>query len=173
MIRAFWELCVRYWPDLLLAFLFAVIVELLRVSSRIREAWRWIKDKNAESSIAQINARIAEQEKYRNTLQSYLASDKLLYLAVLRSITAILLFMCVGGAVLIVGRLRAIEFPGAEFLALGAIILAIVGGIFTMQLGSFDTSKISDLITKVDAEIAALKEARLKREKRRPGTSDS
>jgi len=117
-MHTLWDLCARYWPDLLLAFLFAVIVELLRVSSRIREAWRWIKDKNAESSIAQINARIAEQETYRNLLQSYLASDKLLYLAVLQNITGILLFMCIGGVLLIVGRLRVIEFPGAEIVAL-------------------------------------------------------
>jgi hypothetical protein len=172
MIHDLWDLCVRYWPDLVLALLFAAIAETLRVGSRIREGWRWFKDKTAESSIANINVRVTQQEAFRNLLQSYLASDKLLYLAVLRNMTLILIFMSLAGLVLIVGTLfRAIEFPGAEFVALFALISAIGGGVYTMQLGSYDTSKISKLIEKIDTEIAALKEARLKLERRRRGTN--
>jgi hypothetical protein len=59
----------RLWPDLIvaivLAIVFAVIADLLRVGSRVREFWRWVKDKQAESSIAAITQRIAEQEKYQ------------------------------------------------------------------------------------------------------------
>jgi hypothetical protein len=171
MISTLWNLCVRYWPDLVVAgvfaVIFAVIVDLLRISSRIREVWRWVKDKNAESTVVNINARIAELEQYRNLLQSYLASDKLLYLALLRSITGILLFMCVAGVLLIMGKMRAVQFPGAEIVALAAIACAIASGMSTMQLGSFDTSKISKLIEKVDTEIGGLKEARLKLQKPR------
>lgn len=36
-----------------------------------------------------------------------------------------------------------------------------------MQLGSFDTSKISKLIEKIDTEIVGLKEARVKLQKTR------
>lgn len=152
------------WPDLVvavvLAFVFAAVADLLRVGSRIRELWRWLKDKNAEGSIASINQRIAQQEKYRNTLRAYLASDKTLYLAMLQSIVGILLFICIAGILLIFGGLKLIEFPVAELAAFGAIAVAIVAGLYTMQLGSFDASKIAELIGKLDAEILALEEAR-------------
>lgn len=75
-----------HWPDLVIAVVLAVLVDVLRVRSRILEAWRWLKDKNAEHSVLQINERIAQQEKYRDMLKGYLASDKMLYLAALRSI---------------------------------------------------------------------------------------
>src|ERR1700687_4713532 len=92
-------LWLRYWPDLLiaivLAFVFAVVVDLLRISSGIQAGARWLKDKAAESSVREINQRIAQQEKYRNRLQSYLDSDKAYYLAMLRNIAGILLFMCI------------------------------------------------------------------------------
>jgi hypothetical protein len=152
----------EHWLDLVIAAVLAIIVDLLRVGSRIREGWRWVKDKYAESSVAQIDRRIAEQEKYRNTLQSYLASDKAFYLAMLRAIVGVLLLMCIAGSLLILGSMRFIEFPGSEITAFGVLGLAIVVGISTMQLGAFDVAKISELINKIDAELLALKEARLK-----------
>jgi hypothetical protein len=143
-----------------LAIVVGVILDLLRVGSRIREGWRWVKDKYAEGSIAAINQRIGEQEKYRNTLRTYLASDKTFYLAMLRSIVGILLFMCAAGLVLILGRLKVMIYPLSEAIALAIFIIAIAAGISTMQFGSFDASKISEPIRKVDAEILALEEAR-------------
>lgn len=160
----------HHWQEIVfaavLAVVFAVIVDLLRVSSRIREGWRWIKDKLAESSIAALNQRIAEQEKYRAVLQSYLNSDKAFYVAILRSLAGMLLFMCIAGIVLIFGMLRVIAPPVAEFLALAVLAVAIVAGIYTMQMGSFDASKISELIKSYDAELLRLKEARSKLQKR-------
>lgn len=159
----------RFWSDFLiaavLAVVLAVLVDLLRVGSRIREIGRWIKDKNAAMSVASINQRIGVVEKYRASLQGYLASDKLLYLAVLRSIVGVLLFMCMAGVVLIFGRLKLIPPGLTELMALAVIAVTITAGLFTMQLGSFDSSKISELIKKLDAEIAALTEARLKLQK--------
>jgi hypothetical protein len=152
----------EHWPDLVIAAVLGIIIDLLRVGSRIREGWRWVKDKYAESSVAQINRRIAEQEKYRNTLQSYLASDKAFYLAMLRAIVGMLLFMCIAGGLLILGRMRLIEFPGSEIMAFGVLAVAIVAGVSTMQLGSFNVARISELINKVDAEVLALNETRLK-----------
>jgi hypothetical protein len=152
----------EHWPDLIIAIVLAIIVDLLRVGSLIREGWRWVKDKYAESSVAGIDRRIAEQQKYRNTLQSYLASDKAFYLAMLRAIIGMLLFMCIAGGILILGRMRFVEFPGSEIVAFGVLALAIVAGVSTMQLGSFDIAKISGLINKVDSELLALNEARLK-----------
>ena len=157
-----WDISVRYWPDLVIAALLAVLVDVLRVRSRILEAWRWLKDKNAESSVVQINDRIAQQEKYRDMLQGYLASDKMLYLATLRSIVGILLLMCAAGAVLILGRLGFVEFPGSEIVGFAVLLLGIVAGIYTTQLGLFDPSKMSGLIKNVDTEISKLKEARQK-----------
>ena len=95
-------------------------------------------------------------------MQSYLNSDKTFYVAILRSMAGVLLFMCVAGMVLIIGRLGAMAFPIAEFMALGVLVVAITAGISTLQLGSFDASKISDLIRSYDAELLRLKEARSK-----------
>jgi uncharacterized small protein (DUF1192 family) len=170
-MRLAWDALAQRWPDLViatvLAAILAVLVDLLRVSSRLREGGRWVKDKLAKSSIAELNRRIAEQEKYRATLQSYLNSDKTFYVAILRSMVGVLLFMCVAGMVLIIGRLGAMAFPVAEFMALGVLAVAIVAGISTMQLGSFDASKISELIRNLDAELVRLKEARSQLEKTR------
>jgi hypothetical protein len=152
----------EHWPDLVIAAVLGVFIDLLRVGSRIREGWRWVKDKYAETSVAQINRRITEQEKYQNTLQSYLASDKAVYMAMLRAIVGMLLFMCTAGSILILGRMRLVQFPGSEIVAFGVLVLTIVAGISTMQPGSFDVAKISELIKKVDAELLALNEARLK-----------
>ena|ERR1022692_1235916 len=155
---------VQHWPDLVvatvLAAVLAVLVDLLRVSSRLRESGRWVKDKLAEGSVAELNRRIVEQEKYRATLQSYLGSDKAFYVAILRSLAGTLLFMCIAGMVLICGRLGAIAFPVAEFMSLGVLAVAIVAGISTLQLGSFDASTLSKLIRSYDAELLRLKEAR-------------
>lgn len=167
--QTIWHWLIEHWFDIVFAIGLAVLVDLLRVSSRVREGWRWVKDKYAESSIAALNRRIAEQEKYRDTLQAYLASDKAVYLAILRSIVGILLFMCVAGITLIIGRLKFFAaFPGMELIALGALTIAVVAGISTVQLGSLDTSKISELIRKLDAEISALKETRNKLQKSKP-----
>jgi hypothetical protein len=106
-MHTLWNICVRYWPDAVLALAFALIVDLFRVGSRLREGWRWVKDKYAESSIAALNRRIAEQGKYRNTLQSYLDSDKASYLAMLRAIIGMLVLMCSAGLLLILERKTA------------------------------------------------------------------
>jgi hypothetical protein len=157
----------EHWPDVVLAIGLAIVVDLLRLRSRTSEAWRWTKDKLAEGSVADITRRIAQQEKYRNSLQSYLASDKAFYMAMLRSLVGILLFMCIAGAIVLLDRLGVMIFPVGAFAALGALIMAITAGVYTMQLGTFDASKLSELITKVDAEIAELKEARSRLQKAR------
>jgi hypothetical protein len=130
-MHTLWDLWLRYWPDLVIAAVFAVLAEVLRIRSRIVGSWRWLKDKNAEGSLAALDARIAEQEQYRNTLQSYLSSDKAFYMAMLRSMTGILLFMCVAAAVLVLGRIRAIALPGSELVALGVVGAAILLGVWT------------------------------------------
>jgi hypothetical protein len=159
----------RFWSDFViaavLAVVLAVLVDLLRVGSRIREIGRWIKDKNAAMSVVTINQRIVVLEKSRASLQGYLVSDKLLYLAVLRSIVGVLLFMCLAGIVLIFGGLKLMPLGLAQLMALTTLAVAITAGLFTMQLGSFDGSKISKLIKNLDAEIAGLTEARAKLQK--------
>jgi hypothetical protein len=160
---------VHYLQDLgvatILAIVLAVLIDLLRVSSRIREGWRWVKDKMAQSSVAELNRRIAEQETYRTTLLSYLNSDKAFYVAILRSMVGTLLFMCIAGLVLLFGRLKVIAFPVAELMAVGVLAVAIVAGISAMQLGSFDASTLSKLIKRYDEELVRLQEARSKLQK--------
>jgi|SRR6266851_3178581 hypothetical protein len=159
----------RPWPDLVvaivLAIVFAALADLLRFGSRIREGWRWVKDKYAESSIVAINRRIAEQEQYRNSLQQYLDSDKAFYLAILRSIVGVLLFMCLSGILLILGRLNVMPPFLSDVMSLAVLGIAIVAAITTMQLGSYDAEKISTLIQKIDAEILGLIETRTKLQK--------
>jgi len=54
--------------------------------------------------------RIAETERYRDRVAAYLASDKAHYLATLQFILGILLLMCMGVGVFLLGRLTLI--PG-------------------------------------------------------------
>jgi len=151
-----------HWPDVVIAVVLAALADLLRIGSLIRRAIEYVKDKLAEGSIQQLNIRIAQQEEYRKSLQGYLASDKLLYLALLRSIVGILLFMSVAGVVLLIGQLGAIVVPVSELMALGVLFVSVVVSISTMQFGMFDSSKIEGRIKKLDAEILALKETREK-----------
>jgi hypothetical protein len=54
-----------------LAAILAVLVDLLRVSSRLREGGRWVKDKLAESSIAALNRRIATHKNNHDWLAKF------------------------------------------------------------------------------------------------------
>ena len=160
-----WYWLIEHWPDLVLALAFGVIIDLLRIGSLVRSAARHIKNKLAEQSVAHLDSRITEQEKYRDTVQRYIASDKMLYLATLRSITGVLMFMCMAAVVIILGRLGLLAFPGDDLIAIGIIAVAIGAGVSTMQLTAVhDSSKGSELVRKLNAEILTLKEARTKRQ---------
>ncbi len=159
-MKELWDLWVRYWPDLVIAVIFAVIVDLLRVSSLVRAGWRWVKDKIAAGSLYRLNNRIAEQKRYRDMLQSYIKSDKAFYLATLRAIMGLLMLFSIAGVSLILERLGLFPYPVAELMALAAIVTAIVAGIYTVRIVSFDNSKLAELVQTLDREIALLEQRR-------------
>lgn len=65
----------RLWPDIVLAagvaVVFAVLVDLFRVGSQIRNGTRHVKNKLSERSVARLSKRIAELERYKNRVERY------------------------------------------------------------------------------------------------------
>ena len=63
------------------------IFDLLPVGeSKIRGLIRWVKNKISEHSTAQLEKRIKELEKSRDSVKLMMASDKLLYLGTFRTV---------------------------------------------------------------------------------------
>ena len=155
-----WQFVVEHWTELIFAVVFAivfgVIADFVQPASRLRTAMRHLKNRLAEQSAARLRTRISETEHYRNRVNAYLASDKAHYLATLQFILGILLLMCMGAGILLVGRLTLI--PGAfELLALAPIVVAIVMAVYAIRMASWDTRpKISEVIQKLDREISEL-----------------
>jgi hypothetical protein len=153
-----WKLCVLYWPDFLLALVFAIVVDLLRIGSIIRDGVRRIKNKLAERSVAQLQKRIVDQERYRNMIAAlYLESDKALYLHILGMVLAVLLLICVSAILFILGTL-GLGPAGLEIMIVGFLAIAVVFAVYGLRLAALDTRpKVSEMITKLDAGIATLK----------------
>jgi hypothetical protein len=150
------EIWVRYWPDLLVALVLAVIVDSLRIGSLIRAGVRRIQDRLAEQSIASLRTRIQNQERYRDTVASYLTSDKGLYLHTLGIVLSVLSCICMGAVVLLLGRL--VPESGVDLLALAIFASALVFCVYGIQLASLDKRpKIEELLAKLGAEIAQMK----------------
>lgn len=108
-LQAIWQFLSNRWPDIglaiVLAVVFAIIADLMRIGSRIREAIRHFKNRLAERSVARLRARIKYLERERSGLAALLASDKGLYLQTLRSILTVLLLASLGGILLAIGPL--------------------------------------------------------------------
>ena len=150
----------RWWPDIVLAVglaaVFAVVVDLLRVGSRIRNGTRHLKNKLSERSVARLRKRIAELEQYRDRVALYLSSDRALYLTALGIILGVLTFISSGAIIAILDRLGAI--PNGDILTLMPFAIAIVLAVYGMRLASLVTpEKVSELIATLDADIADLK----------------
>src|ERR1035441_2627961 len=156
-----WDFVVQHWTELVFAVIFAIVfgvlADFVQPASRLRAAIRHLKNKLAEQSAARLRTRIAETERYRDRVAVYLASDKAHYLATLQFILGILLLMCMGAGVFLMGRLTLI--PGDfELVALAPIAVAMVLAVSALRMASWDTRpKISEVIEKLDREIAGLK----------------
>jgi hypothetical protein len=159
------------------AFVIFVIFDLLPIGdSRIRGLIRWVRNKISEHSTAQLQKRIKELEKYRDSQKLMMASDKLLYLGTFRTILGTLIVMCVGMMFLTLRHSVVLENaargdPNAAdtlfLFDLGTILvfaLAMVIAIAGVGMASLDTrSKLEEQISKYDQEINALKEILKKR----------
>lgn len=96
----------KVWPDvtlaIILAAVFATIVDALRVGSLVRGALRKLKNRFAQVSEYRIRRRIRQLTRERERLQSFRDNDRTIILLVLRSITvglivisfAIVLLIC-------------------------------------------------------------------------------
>lgn len=148
------------------------ITDLLSVGdSKILGSIRWIKNKISEHSTEQLEKRIKELEKYRDSLKQMMTSDKLLYLTTFRAIFGTLIFMCIGALLLtlrhsVMLATAAATDPAAanSFFALdmGTIFMftiAIVVAIAGASTAQLDTRpKLEEQIAKYDKNITDLKE---------------
>jgi hypothetical protein len=184
-----WDLIVDHWVDIVIgavfAVIFGVIIDLLKIGSRVRAVFRHLKNKLAEQSVESLRTRIAQQEKSRDRIASFLSSDKALYLYTLRYIIAILILICVAAGASVFNDLLALNkvVPGLRLILFGRVMsfpvnfkvvallifaLAAVLGIYSIRIASWDThAKISKVVTKFDDEIAVMKrklEARTRRD---------
>lgn len=160
-----WNLLHRVWSHLsahpediawaaFFALLFALILDSLDENGRVRTGIRHIKNKRAERSVTQLRKRIDALKVRRNTIASYLDSDKALYLTILRIVIVMLIAIATGESVLVVGGLGL--GPIIVF-AIFFFALAIVGGIQGLKTTELDSrEKITETITKLDSEITDL-----------------
>jgi hypothetical protein len=117
---------VSRWPDValavVLAIIFAIIADLVRVGSLVKNIFGRLKNRFSKVSIIMLRRRIAELERQRNTLASYASSDKALYMSAFRTLLSVLLFICLAGIMLIYATdpplfLAPIKWPRSVFEA--------------------------------------------------------
>jgi hypothetical protein len=156
-IHRVWEWCVQHSGEIYLAAFFALVFELLRPASLIRAAFRRIKNKFAEKSVARLRQRITQLEKYRDTVALYLSSEKALYLHILGMILFVLLCMCGAGLVVLLYGFFGDEY-GGRIVAFGLLAVGMIIGAYSLRLTALDTRpKVSTLVEQLNSEIAALK----------------
>ena len=162
-----WNLLHRAWayvsthPDVIgwAAFFglsFAAIFDVLDPNGRIRTGIRHIKNRLSEHSAEKLRKRVAALEARRNTIASYLDSDKALYLTVLRIMLVIL--VAIGGGNATAQFKNLLGTGPVVLLSLFFYGLAILGGIQGLKTTELDSrEKITETITKLDSEIADLR----------------
>ncbi len=167
-LQIVWAFLARYWVDEALAaffgLFFLVLFELFSLGSRLRGVLRHVRNKLSEQSAVRLRKRIRELELYRESLVSFMSSDKALYLHTFRYVIAILVFMCLGACCLVldyIGIFSRLGIPGISPFVLGALAflaVAAAAGIQGLRIAALDTrAKVSDMAGKLDTEIGDLK----------------
>jgi hypothetical protein len=140
-----------HWFEIVLALIFAVIAELLRIRSQLGTVIRHIKNKLSERSARQLRERIKQLETQRDQYAAYSTSDKALYLATFRIVIGILTFVALGAG------LTMLPIPGINLAAAFCYFVAVIAGIQGFKISALDTrSKVSEMIAKLDSEIGNL-----------------
>src|SRR6267154_27909 len=103
-LRIIWDYLALHKHEIVWAFIAAAVLESLRFNSFIGRGIRFLKNKLAEQSVERLQARIVGLDKYRDSLKTYLVSDKAHYLVTLRALIAILMFMAIGAVLIMLGR---------------------------------------------------------------------
>jgi hypothetical protein len=162
-----WNLLQRAWAHLaahpedivwagFFALLFALIFDVLDSNGRVRTGIRHIKNKRSERSAAKLRKRIEALEVRRDTIASYLTSDKALYLTVLRIVLVMLVAIASGEGVTVLGG--ALGMGPLLPLSLFFYGLAVLGGIQGLKTTELDNrAKVTETIAQLDSEIADLK----------------
>ncbi len=146
--------------DLIIAFVFAIIgavvYDLVKTGSVA--GIRQLKNKLSEQSASRLQQRIVQLQTFRDAINSYMSSDRTLYLATLKLVFAILTFTCMGAVAAILDSLIPTHGLRLSVVALFIFAIAIVLGVWGMQLAGFDTrSKLSAKLATLDSEINDLK----------------
>jgi hypothetical protein len=149
-------------PDIIIGAVFALffgfIIDLLAIGSRTREAFRELKNKLAQRSVARLRRRIGELENYQQKIDTYSKSDRFLYLATFRYILSILFLFAMAGAMgslpITNGGFWFTTWPARVASYVAAIVMAIEG----LKLSALDTvDKLNRLYLKVEGEKSELK----------------
>jgi hypothetical protein len=122
--------------DLIIAFVFAIIGAVFwdAVKTGSVAGVRQLKNKLAERSVARLQERIIQLQKYRDTINSYISSDRALYLATLQLILAILILACMGAVAVILDSLLPSQLLRFSIVAVFIFAVAIVLGVYGVQL---------------------------------------
>jgi hypothetical protein len=163
------------WLALVLAAVFAIIADLIRIGSRIREIIRSLKNFLAGRSRIRIAKRIRQLERERQKLATYLDSDKTLYLHLLRYTLSSLFLLCIGcvmfGAKTLLESWRVFEpfasFSAKEFsvwflvlaeLGMGVFFAAAFVAFEGIRVSTWENRhRIEKVIAKLDGEIVDMR----------------
>jgi hypothetical protein len=175
-VRDFWHDLMHSPKDWVIGGVMALVIwaiaDLLPVGdSRIKGFVRWMRNKISEQSVAQLQKRIKELEKYRDSLKLMMTSDKLLYLVAFRSMFGTLIFVCVGMILFTLRHSVMLAAPGtvdpraldtfflvdmSTILIFSIAIVVAISGVSTALLDS--RPKLEEQIAKYDKNINDLKE---------------
>ncbi|MFY9729890.1 MAG: hypothetical protein WAK24_04735 [Candidatus Acidiferrales bacterium] len=159
LVKLAWNRLTARPEEIVWAAVFAFIIWMIADpwggDSRIRALIRHIKNKLSEQSAARLRKRIAELQKAREVITFYLTSDKALYLAQFRMVMVVLLLICVGAALGLLGQL--VRSPDFGMLGISVYGFAVILVLFGIQFSLLDTrQKVAELLAKRDEEIADL-----------------
>jgi hypothetical protein len=152
------------WLAIGCALFFAVVLELLKFGSRLRGAIRWVNNKFAERSAADLRKRIDQLQNSRAQYAAYLTSDKALYLGTFKLVSGAICSLAIG---LLLAEFAVAFWPLHIFASL-FYILAVALGVQGATISALDTrDKITKIIEKLDSDMAALHQLLLLKEARR------
>ena len=159
LLQLTWHRLIAHPEEIVWAAIFALIIWMIADpwvgDSRIRALIRHIKNKLSEQSAARLRKRITELQKARDVIALYLTSDKALYLAQFRMVMVVLLLICVGAALGLLGQL--VRSPNFGVLGIAMYGFAVILVLFGIQFSLLDTrQKVAELLAKRDEEIADL-----------------
>jgi hypothetical protein len=171
-LHLFWAFVVQHKVEIEFAAIFAfvfgiiltVIFEIMSFGSRLRAWVRHIKNKLSERSVSKLRKRIKQLEVAKEQYQTYLGSDKALYLMNLKIVFIVLIGMCLSGVLiliahgqLVIGR-STVQIGETKTWAFWMLIFCITVAAGGIKFASLDSrEKVSAIIAKYDSEIAGLK----------------